>query len=279
MNIDCQWIDKNLEALFSGILSQEDQQRAQQHIKSCVPCGKEVAALNSIDPLVKKYFQSELRLAQQGSPRRIAARRLAAVTSVALLAGCVLLAISLRTSHPDTTNSSSVVPSESINSPQPADSVPSGTKPESAVIVERAKPVDRTSNTAVDAPRPTAAPDNKAPDFMVIDPAGYSRTLSDYRGYGFVLGILKADQRDGISDFEQLYKQFGSNRKLRFLAVSSDRQIRMPNTTFPVAYNQGSKLLGALPGDFVLVDESGTVQLRGSLAKDFDKLKKALQEK
>jgi hypothetical protein len=280
MNTDCQWIDKNLEAFFSGTLSQEDQHRAQHHIANCGQCGKEVAALNSIDPLVKRYFDSELRRVQQEPPRRIAKVRLAAVSSVALLAACLLFAIALHNSRSDS-NASSAVPIQAANSPsQPADTVVSAKTSDREATAERTKPADSTANVTVQAPRAAAAPDSNAPDFMVIDPAGYSRTLSDYRGYVFVLSILNRDQRDVISHFEQLYKQFGSNRKFRFLAVSSDRQIRMPNTTtFPVAYNHGSKLFGALPGDFVLLDETGALRLRGSLVKDFERLQKTLQEK
>jgi len=58
----------------------------------------------------------------------------------------------------------------------------------------------------------------------------------------------------------------------------SERQPKPTNTTFPLAYNQGSRLFEAAPGDFVLVNETGSVQLRGSLVKDFDKLQKALKE-
>jgi len=44
-------------------------------------------------------------------------------------------------------------------------------------------------------------------------------------------------------------------------------------------YNQGSNLFGAEPGEFVMLDETGAVQLRGSLVNDIDALRKALQEK
>src|ERR1051326_3973674 len=124
MNMDCQWIDKKLEAFFSGTLSHEDQQRAQHHLENCGSCGKEVAALNSIDPLVKQHFQSEMRRYRQASPRRVAKGRLVAVSSVALLAVCVLLAVTLRTSQPDA-NAPAVIALESgDSSPRPADIAP-----------------------------------------------------------------------------------------------------------------------------------------------------------
>jgi hypothetical protein len=276
MNIDCQWIDKNLEALFSGTLSREDQVHAQQHIENCGLCGKEVAALNAVDPLVKRYFQSQLNRVQQGSSSTVAKGRLVLVSSAALIAVCLIIFATLRTSH-----SYSVNPSQGsaqiASSPQPVDIAPSVKSSDGNTTGERAKPVESAPDAVAPTGHSIATPDNNAPDFVVIDPAGYSRTLADYRGYVFVLGVLRADQLDATSDFERLYKEFGSNRKLRFLGVSPDRQIR--NTTFPIAYNQGSKLFGALPGDFVLLDEAGSIQLRGSLVKDFDKLETSLQQK
>ena len=278
MNINCQWIDKNLEALFSGTLSHEDQQRAQQHIESCGPCGKEVAALNAIDPLIKRYFQNELSRVRQGRSRTVARGRIVLVTSAALIAAVLLIAVTLRTSQPNSI-APSIAPIPSANSLQPQEAPSSIKSTDAETALERAKPVDSITAAAPQTPQAVAARDNNAPDFMVIDPAGYSRTLTDYRGYVFVVGILRADQPNVTSDFERLYKEFASNRKMRFLAVANDRQFRRANTTFPFAYNQGSKLFGTVPGDFVLLDESGSIQLRGSLLKDFDKLKQALQEK
>ena len=277
MKIDCQWIENNLEALFSGTLNLEDQGRAQHHIENCGPCAEEVAALRSIDPLVKRYFQGELDRARRASPRTIARGRLVAMSSAALIAGCVLLFVALRTTQPDSANPP-VVPSQAVNSPQPQEAAPSVESTGEAEI-KRAKPADGASIAVVQTPRAAASADKNAPDFMVVDPAGYARTLADYRGYIFVVEILKRDQVDAVSDFERLYKEFSSNPKFRFLAVSDDRPLRPANTTFPIAYNRGSKLLGAVPGDFVLLNEAGTIQLRGSLVKDFDKLELALQQR
>jgi hypothetical protein len=201
------------------------------------------------------------------------------VSSAALLAAGLILATALHSSRSDSNAPSAVAIQAENSQSQPADTVASAKNSDGAATAERTKPLDSTASATVQAPRAAAAPDSNAPDFMVVDPAGYSRTLNDYRGYVFVLGILNRDQRDVISDFEHLYKQFGSNRKFRFLAVSSDRQVRVPNTTFPIAYNHGSKLFGALPGDFVLLDETGVVRLHGSLVKDFDRLEKTLQSK
>jgi hypothetical protein len=279
MNIDCQWINKNLEALFTGALSREDQDRAQHHIDNCGPCSKELAALNSIDPLVKRYFEGELNRIRHSPPRTVAKGRLVALTSAALAAVALLLVFTLRTSPPNFPAVPNAERAQSNASAQPAAVPPAkildGTGPQ----VERAKPVESTAGDAAQPPRVLATSDSNAPEFLVSDPAGYSRTLDDYRGHVFVFGVLNAREADAASNLERLYKTFGTNTKFRFLAVSTDRPFKRTNTTFPIAYNRGSKLLGAVPGDFVLLDEAGTVQLRGSLVKDFDRLKLALQEK
>jgi hypothetical protein len=279
MNIDCKWIDKNLEALCSGTLTQEDQERAQHHIENCGPCGKEVTALSSIDPLVKRYFEGELDRVRRGSPRIVAKGRLVALSSVALIVACLLIAATLRTSHQNP--AISTIPlAQTTNSRPPLEASPSVKNNDiTGSEIERAKPLETAPDAAAQTPRVLTIPNANAPDFMVTDPAGYSRTLDDYRGHVFVLGILKEGQRDAASNLERLYKAFGTNPKFRFLAVSNERQLKPANTTFPIAYNHGSKLFGALPGDFVLLNEEGSTQLRGSLVKDFDNLQKALHEK
>src|SRR5437660_10675601 len=99
MTVDCQWIHKNLEALFCGTLSPEENRIARAHIESCGACDREVAALNAIDPLVKRYFQSELNRAVRVSATRSRTwlKRRLALASAGVLAAAVLLAVALRT--------------------------------------------------------------------------------------------------------------------------------------------------------------------------------------
>ena len=94
-----------------------------------------------------------------------------------------------------------------------------------------------------------------------------------------MIGLWRPDQAGPASNLDRLYKAFGSNPKFRFLGVTNERNAKPNNLTFPVVYNQGSKLFGAQPGDFVLLDESGSIELRGSLVKDFENLRKTLQGK
>ncbi|PYS01269.1 MAG: hypothetical protein DMG16_13525 [Acidobacteria bacterium] len=278
MTVDCQWIEKNLEALFCDTLSPEQNRIARAHIESCDSCGKEVATLKAIDPLVKRYFQSELdrALRVRVAGRRLPASRFLGLGSAALVAASVLLVFALRTppQRPATAASSSV---QGTTESQSSEATPV-VKSTDAVNVERAKPDASASVEPPQTARAAAATNENAPQFLVTDPAGYSRTLSDYRGYVLVIGVLNVRQADSASNLERLYKAFGSNPKFRFVAVSLDRQPRPAETTFPVTYNEGSTLFGAKPGDFVLLDQTGSIQLRGSLVKDYDSLFKRLQE-
>jgi hypothetical protein len=126
---------------------------------------------------------------------------------------------------------------------------------------------------------PPVAVSSSAPEFLLTDPAGYSHSLEDYRGHVVVIGVWRHDQRESIANLEELYKTFGTNSKIRFVGVPNDRRSKADNTTFPVLYNQGSKLFGAKAGEFVLLDENGSVESRGSLVKDFDSLTKTLRSK
>src|SRR5207245_8534971 len=124
---------------------------------------------------------------------------------------------------------------------------------------------------------PQLAVSENTPDFLVTDPAGYSHTLDDYRGHFVVIAVWTAGQPEPTANLERLYKTFGANPKFRFLGVANERLAKPANTTFPVVYNQDSKILGIQPGQFVLLDETGLVKLRGSLLKDFESLRRALK--
>jgi len=235
-----------------------------------------------IDPLVKRLFQSDLNrsLGERPLPRlprRVPTPALVGLSSAALIAASVLLFFTLRVPQQN-----AVVHTDTV-----AEQVAPASSPEAAPVVknpdgtgvERAKPVESAPPDRAPTAPVATVPDNNTPDFLVNDPAGYSRTLGDYRGHVLVIGVLNAGQPDIASNLENLYKTFGSDSKFRFIGISNDRQARLVNTTFPVAYNQGSKLLGAQPGEFVLLDEAGMIQLRGSLVRDFETLRRSLQER
>ena len=278
MTVDCQWIEKNLEALFCDTLNPEQNRMARAHIENCDSCGKEVAALNAIDPLVKRHFQSELDRALKGRvmhTRHLPTTRFFGLASAALVAASFLLVFALRPPRQAT-----VIPAppsaEQVTASQPAEAT-TVVKSTDTAPIERAKPGENEPTDRPQAARTNAAPANSAPQFLVTDPAGYSRTLNDYRGHVLVIAVLDNRQTEPASNLERLYKGFGSNPKFRFLGVSTDRQSIPTDTTFPLTTNQGSTLFGAAPGDFVLLNEAGSIQLRGSLLRDFDNLSKALQ--
>jgi hypothetical protein len=272
MNVDCQWIAKNLEALFCDGLTDEEDRLARAHIESCGACRSEVQAFIAVDPLIKKYFQQQLALAQ--APRR-ARRSVIYGAGAAVMATIVLVLVlqtpSVNTSIPPVSPQTPSTPAASLELPPPI-------KTDGANEAVRAKP--EPSAPSGPAPtKPTVGPDANAPDFLVTDPAGYSRTLEDYRGRTLLIGVWSKDQPQSVASLERLYRTFGSDTNLRLIGVSNERVSKPVNTSFPVLYNQGSRLLGAKPGEFVLLDEAGSVKLRGSLVKDFEDLRKLLQGK
>lgn len=200
--------------------------------------------------------------------------RVLGLSSAALATVAVLLFVVVRASQndpglPTVPTPGAPAPTASADLPAPVPNAPND--------VQRAKPTaasDRESPPV--AGLATSASDN-GPDFLVIDPAGYSHTVDEYRGHIVVIGVWSNDQPQPTSNLERLYKSHASNTRIRFLGVSNDSQRRPANTTFPVAYNQGSKIFGARVGEFVLLNEGGGVQLRGSLTTDFEKLRNALQ--
>lgn len=289
MNTDCQWIDRNLEALFCDGLTADEDRLAREHIESCERCRKEIAELNAMDSLVKQYFEDKLAHARQ--PRPVPRWSWLPVTKVIGLgtvaaAAIVVFILAVVPRQPQATTSAPgpVAPAQVQVGPSQAVEAPPTTKRDGFVSAERAKP----SSAAADASAPSQSDrvqsassnvtvDSNAPDFIVTDPAGYSRTLEDYRGHILLIGVWETNQSASIASLERLYKTFGGNARIRFVAVSNERQSRPVNTTFPVFHNQGSRLLGAAPGEFILLDEAGTVRLRGSLVKDFEQLRDQLQ--
>lgn len=278
MSIDCQWIEKNLEALFCDGLGADETRAARAHIESCAQCSQEIEALNAIDPLVKKYFQQQMTVARTAVRPRSALRKSFVYSAAgAAVAALLLLALMLRAPQPTMVNPAPLPVPE--NTVAESAAPPPVIKSESLPEIKRAKPDEAAGPAVPIHPAPVVAPDNNAPQFVVTDPAGYSHTLDEYRGKVALIGVWSHDQQDAIANIESLYRTFAANTRLRFLGVSNERPPAPSNITFPVFYNQGSKLLGAQAGEFVVVDEAGSVALRGSLVRDFEELRRLLQEK
>jgi hypothetical protein len=275
MNVDCKWVEKNLEALFCEGPGAEDRRIAREHIESCVSCRSEVQALNAIDPLVKHYFQ--LQLATARHRRTFDSRKVFGVGAAGVTLAAVVMFAVLRTPQPaptplPTPSETRIAPTEPIQPPAPI-------KDNSEPPIERAKPIPAPALPADRKPVVAAPLSPNSPDFLVRDPAGYSHTVDEYRNHVLIIGVWAPDLLESAASLDRLYKTFGTNPKFRFLGVSNQEVPKPANTTFPAVYNQGSKLFGAQPGEYVLLDENGSVLERGSLLNDFDHLRMALQGK
>lgn len=276
-SLNCEWIENNLEALFCDRLEREQDRLAQAHIESCVSCRREVEALNAIDPLVKQHFQRELRMARQ--PRSVHAGRVFGLSAAGVALVAILAFVGFRA--PKTDPTATPAQSVALTTPPVAEAPAPATvkNPETNVApVERAKPLDRPAPASDQIFRALPPRSDNAPEFLVMDLAGYTRRVEDFRGHVALITVWSRASTEAISNFEKLYKAHGSQAKFRFVGVSNERLAKPANTTFPVFYNQGSKLFGLHPGEFVLLDENGGVALRGSLTRDFENLRKALQK-
>ena len=274
-SLDCKWIENNLEALFCDRLDPEELRLAQAHIESCASCRQEVGALNAIDPLVKKNFQRELRMVRQ--PRSVHAGRVFGLSAAGVALVAILAFAGLRTPQ----NNPSAAPAQSAAvTPAPVaenpTSAPVKNQETSVTPVERTKPLDRPDKAPDQIFRALPPKSDNAPEFLVVDLAGYTRRVEDLRGHVALITVWSGASSEAVSNFEKLYKAHGSQARFRFVGVSNERLAKPANTTFPVFYNQGSKLFDLRPGEFVLLDEKGEIVLRGSLVKDFDKLSHGL---
>ena len=274
-SLSCEWIENNLEALFCDRLGAEQDRLAQAHIEICASCRREVEALNAIDPLVRQHFQRELRMARQ--PRSVHAGRVFGLGAAGVALVAILAFVGLRA--PQTTPPATPAQSVAVTTPPVAEvPAPAAIKnPETNVApVERTKPLDRPAPASDQIFRALPPKSDNAPEFLVMDLAGYTRRVEAFRGHVALITVWSGASTEAISNFEKLYKAHGSQARFRFVGVSNERLAKPANTTFPVFYNQGSKLFGLRPGDFVLLDENGGVALQGSLVKDFDKLSHGL---
>lgn len=267
MKIDCQWIEQNMEAFFCERLSVEENTQVLRHLETCTGCRDAVAELRSVDPLIKQLFRRELAVAR--APRRLRWSALvpaAAVTLAALVAIVVALGPPPKVSVPLMSSQPSASAVIATNPPE----LPAIPKASTDAGQERAKPEPIAPE---DAMRPaTAQPPadtvNSRLEFVVTDPAGYSRTLHDYRGHILIFGVWSGKQPKTVAAVERIYQTFGPNTKLRILGVANQRQPKPSIATFPIVYNQGSTLLGVKESEFAVVSEDGTVGFRGSLLQD-----------
>jgi len=273
MRIDCGWVSAKLEQYFTDQLDREQARLLAEHLESCENCHREVQSLHSVDDMVRQLFRRRLAVAQ--SPQLVHRRTLRPLAlSGAGLALASVLTFAVWTHQPNTPGPSPIAlaPPAAPQTNYPASDPPPPAEPKTPAAdqTDRTKPALKAPappNRRADVP---VAPD--APAFVVTDPAGYSRTLEDYRGSIVLFGRWSANQPETAKNLERLYQAFGGNARIRLFGVPSRREDRLPGTSFPNMFNNGSQLLGARNGQFVLVDTTGKTRLLGSLTGDGESL-------
>lgn len=261
MNVDCHWIEDNLEAA-EGVI--------QSHLQQCSRCHDLSAQLKALDPLIKHVFRQDLAIARAGRPRRSAAM----LGGFAVAAAAILIAIILVWPKPPVTSQvSSTTPPAN---PPAISEVPNVPKVNDG-SVERVKPQPATSGQPSSPATPRTLPPKANGEFQVIDIAGYSRTLADYQGHMLIVGVLSEASPQSISSFQRVYESLGRDTELRIIGVMQERDKKPASSTFPVLYNQGSSLFGANIGDYVIVDAAGNVKSSGSLLQNPTKVIAAIR--
>ena len=260
MNVDCQWIEDNFESFFCDRLAAAEDHRFHAHLENCGDCNRRVTEFRAIEPMIKQVFRHDLAMA------RIPARRRSPVALGAFATAAVSLVLLGVWLIPK--QSSDVLPPRrpiaAVAAPAETPSVP---KVNEAEDVTRTKPQPGASDRPAISP-PAAIPPvpaQDAPAFVVADSAGYSRNLTDFRGYVLIFGVWSSNQPQTIANLQHIYDAFGKNTKVRILGVTNETGQKPSKGTFPVAYNQGSRLLGATLSEFLVVDGAGNIRHRGSL--------------
>jgi hypothetical protein len=273
MNADCQWIDSNLEAFFCDSLNSDENRRARNHLAACDRCSDMVAELNAVDPVVRKLFRHEL--ARSRSPQR---RSPVVIGSVAAALAALILVVVMQVPRSVTSDSTqgNMPVASATTAPVPEESI--AKVPETA-STERVKPDAAVLDQRGRGPVPPIPIGENAPDFLVTDPAGYSRNLNDFRNHVLIFGVWSSQRPQTVSSLQRVYQAFSPNTKLRILGVATQREAKPAAATFPITFNQGSKLFGAKTGELLIVDSSGVVRMRGTLEQDQTSLVNSIKSK
>jgi hypothetical protein len=270
MKVDCQWFSANLEAYFCDSLDAQQLQLASEHLKTCLSCRSEVQALRDIDPLVKELLQFRMTHALAGAraPKRGIGFQIGLAGATAALVGILVFVAFLGRSG----GLNGLFPGNQATLPGPDVPNSGDVKVDGAAPDLRAKPDAPDPKAPGIQPGPEPAITDNSPAFLVTDPAGYSTNLEDYRGRVLLIGVWSADQPESAQNIQRLYQAFGNRKEVRILGVTSRNAERPAGMTFPMVFNNGSRLLETRSSNFVIVDKEGNVQMRGSLAGDSNAL-------
>jgi len=270
MTANCEWFDSQLDAYFEqslqgGALNQFDQHRA-----SCPDCREKLQVLDrelsSADPLSRQVLHYRLAQARTAATWNAKPRVLKLAFAGSGVALAAVIGVGL------------LMPGQTAPPPQIAVETPAPVAPQPAPIpktdkienptggIQRAKPDAGVAANAQGVVESRPAVGDNA-DFAIIDAAGYSASLETYRGKVLLFAVVSADHAEAVSQLQQLYQTFGANPGLRVLGIPTRRDAKLAGATFPVFYNQGSKLLGVEAGDFLLLDTNGAAKLSGTLTE------------
>jgi len=262
MKIDCRWFSTNLEAFFCESLGTEDFKLASEHLQTCLSCRKEFQALHETDPLVKQVLAYRMTKARAAAfaPRRSMGFQLGLATAAVALLAVLGIVIFNQTERPKGSANQSAA-----QSPDPSKDEDKG---EPSLSIDRTKPDAPDPRLQPVKPPPEPAISDNAPEFQVITPEGYSKSLQDYRNRILLFGVWSADRPETSQNLQRLYQAFGTRRDLQILGISSRGQDRPAGMTFPMVFNNGSRLLETRVASYAIVDKDGRVQWSDTLVGD-----------
>jgi hypothetical protein len=261
--MNCQWLDSRLESYFCDGLAEEDRQVFQKHLTSCERCRQQVESLREMDPLIRGVLQRRLALARMAAHSNPRPRlfKLGMVAASLVSAG-FLVVMGVRFQQEPL-----LPPPPVAVQPPPVQEIQPQVKkdPSSESNTALLKPKDGTP--VKPAPQPHLdSPLPDGPDFSITDAAGYTATMETYRGRILLFGVVSGEEKAAIANLQLIYDAFGSNPGIRVFAVARHREDRFNGVSFPVFFNNGSKLLGVQDGMFLLADATGKSRLEGALA-------------
>jgi len=230
-----------------------------------------------MDPMVKQVLALRMTraVAAAKAPRRSLGFQIGLAGAAAALVGILMFAVFLRRNDgPSNILGPGQAAVQNPESPSANDGKADPVAPDA-----RAKPDAPDPKSPGIKPGPEPAIAVNAPAFLVTDPAGYSKSLEDYRERVLLVGVWSADQPEAAQNIQKLYQSFGNRKEVRILGVTSRNQERPAGMTFPLVFNSGSRLLDTRTSDYVIVGKDGTVQMRGSLIGDSNALTAKIKSK
>ncbi len=279
MNVDCRWVDSNLEAVLSDQLDADQKSGFEQHLNTCERCRTEIEGYARVDRLVGAYMDQQTARAYAVPRPGFSGRKLAAAAMAAAAGLAVVLWLPSVANQPAT----QAPPPTEVSAPDAPSAVADIDKAADTTGSERAKPgVDAApAQDAQTAPASTTdIPESADPRFYVTDAAGYSYSLDDFAGSVLLFAVFGESYAEAAR-FQEVYDSYGLTSNLRILGVSMvTTGARPPGITFPLMINRGSSLLDTPAGEFVVVGADGTPHRRGSLNDDglLETLSSALRE-